>query len=575
MFAAALATHPNKELAPYVCHGLAYGFHLEINLPERASAADPLPSARLAPDFITKYLESERKAGRMSVYYSSPHPFTVETAVGVVPKKSYDPEVKKWRLIAHLSKELDDGAESLNDRIDADDFSCDMLAVTEAIDLLRHFGKDATMTICDAEAGFRQLPIHPSHYHHQVIRWNGLHYVDHRLCFGSRASPFIYTTVTQSIEYIVQRALDDRLGFREDGTRKAILVHFVDDFCCISESKEVGEIAGRILLQTMADLGVPLATHKTKFNVQQAEYLGLFLDARIGGVTLPQDKAVNLRRIFRDISGGMKSIKKRSLDSLIGKATYAHTVLPWLRHAINPFLHATVKVAHPEHRCKVTQDMLQAAAVWAAALDGIVDGSRPARRFDTLPLALTAFELDVGGSANLSAYSGDAAGEIGFGFKDETGNKLYFDEWSAEERASHTLKKADAFVAATGRQSSTLQEAKCLVVAALTWLETSPPPGSIFRYRTDSKNCFYLARKMRSKTDAVNRLWAKLAEQMDTAQCFIDVIWQPRDCADAKLADALSRCPPPPELQAYRLLACRPTAARCRINPSVRMLVKA
>ena len=91
----------------------------------------------------------------MSVYYSSPHPFTVETAVGVVPKKSYDPEVKKWRLIAHLSKELDDGAESLNDRIDADDFSCDMLAVTEAIDLLRHFGKDATMTICDAEAGFQ------------------------------------------------------------------------------------------------------------------------------------------------------------------------------------------------------------------------------------------------------------------------------------------------------------------------------------------------------------------------------------------------------------------------------------
>ena len=74
--------------------------------------------------------------------------------------------------------------------------------------------------------------------------------------------------------------------------------------------------------------------------------------------------------------------------------------------------------------------------------------------------ALAALELGVGGSANLSAYSSDAEGEIGFGFIDESGLEVYFDLWDARERASHTLGKSDAYVNEAGLQSSTWQEAK-------------------------------------------------------------------------------------------------------------------
>lgn len=108
----------------------------------------------------------------------------------------------------------------------------------------------------------------------------GGYYVDHRLCFGSRASPFLYTTVTQAAEYIIQKALDEKLGLRDDGTRRAVLVHFVDDFCCIAESKAMGAIAGQVLIDVMAELGIPLAPKKTQFNVQQGEYLGLYLNSR-------------------------------------------------------------------------------------------------------------------------------------------------------------------------------------------------------------------------------------------------------------------------------------------------------
>lgn len=441
--------------------------------------------------------------------------------------------------------------------------------------IIRGFGPECHFTVVDCEAGFRQIPIHPSCYHQQVIRWKGRYYVDHRLCFGSRASPFLYTTITQAIEYIIQQTLDEQLGQTEKGTRKAILVHFVDDFLCVCESEQVGKRAADIMMEVMELLGVPLADHKTQYNVQEGEYLGLYVNARTGTCRLPRDKAADLRNVLRPmVTGGATTIQQWRLESLIGKLTYAHVVFPWLRHAINPFLVAMGRMKHRFTRGNISPEMRESAELWDTAIWAGMDGRRPARSFATLPLALAAFELGVGGSANLSAYSGDAAGEVGFGFRDETGEELYFDQWLVAERASHTL--GEQFVGPSGRMSSTLQEAKCMVAAGLTWLAKGQPPHSVFRYRTDSKNCFYLARKMRSKTEAVNKVWSVLASHMDRAGCAIDVIWQSRETADAKLSDMLSRCPSSPAaLQEYRLASGRQQAARLEIHPSVRLLIRA
>jgi hypothetical protein len=153
--------------------------------------------------------------------------------------------------------------------------------------------------------------------------------------------------------------------------------------------------------------------------------------------------------------------------------------------------------------------------------------------------------------------------------------EVYFDLWDASERASHTLGKSDAYVNEAGRQSSTLQEAKCMVAAGLTWLSKGQAPGSVFRFRTDSKNCFFLAQKMRSKVQAVNEVWAKLAERMDDAACSIDVLWQSRETADAKLSDMLSRCPSSfSAMQAYRLAAGQAACRRYPLPPSVRTLIR-
>lgn len=572
-FIAGLAKHPNEDFAGYVVNGLAEGFHLEIDMPEVASATEPLKSAEVQPDIIRDYLQGEVAAGRTSVYHTHPHPFCVEVAVGLVPKKSYD-EQKKWRMISHLSKAcaVEDGEDlpSVNNHIDQDDYKCEMLRVEEAMEVLRHFGSEAALSIVDVQSGFRHVPIHPSCYHQQCIRFDGKVYIDHRLCFGSRASPKIFDACTSAINYIIQEILDKELGLRADGTRRCVLVHFVDDFCCISEDKEVGARAHAILMQGMKDLGVPLAADKTVENMQAAQYLGLWMDARDGTVTLPKDKSADLRRTLGRMAqgnGAMASIRKKDLESLIGKLSYAHVAFPWLRCCMTPLYAANFRQRHKDGNCNVTADMRESAAVWHKALLDTIKRRRPRRSFNTLPLSLSA--MLSSGVFDGEVWCGDAAGEEGFGFMDGSGTKTFCDRWEPEEKASHTL--GDPFVGPGGKQSSTLQEAKCLVAAALTWLEEGREEGDVFVYRTDSLNCFYLGKKMRSKTQAVNRLWKRLAERMDAAGVFIYVLWHSREAEDAKLADALSRNV---TIQDFRSMAGKQEAQRCQIPPSVRTLVK-
>jgi hypothetical protein len=161
---------------------------------------------------------------------------------------------------------------------------------------------------------------------------------------------------------------------------------------------------------------------------------------------------------------------------------------------------------------------------------------------------------------------GDAAGEVGFGFFCKTG--VYFEPWNKDERASHTL--GEQFTSVRGKQSSTLQEGKCLLAAALCWLEREfRPPGSIFVYGTDSMNLVHLANKMRSATPAVNRVWAALGEAFHKARVQIHVVWKSRDNHYAKCADALSRC----NLQAFQQMQTEYPSTRFDIPPSIRQRI--
>lgn len=571
-FAAGLARHENQEYAEFVITGLKDGFRLNTTVPEVASAEEPLQTALRNEEAVEKYLAKEVELERMFVYDELPHPFTLETALGVVPKKSYTAEKQKWRIISHFSKDLEGGQPSVNASIDPDDYSMELIRIEEVLETMRLMGNKSTMTVADCDAGYRQVPVHPDNYHHQVYRWKGKWYVDTRLTFGSRASPLSYACTSGAMENIIQATLDAELGLKPDGTRKAVVFSFIDDFLVIAEDPVTGAEAAKLLFAEMDRLGVPLSMEKSegKVNVTELEYLGMYLDAKHQEVSLPQDKTDNLTKILgalarkRARDEPRHRMTKQELQSVVGKLAYAHLVVPMARPWINPLQAAICRQPQRDGYIQVTEEVREAAEQWLVMLQG----ARP-RPTASLQYAMAASLRD----GRMADGTGDASGNEGFGFWLANEREVYFDQWKQAEKSAHTL--GEQFVDEAGRQSSTLQEGKCMLAAALTWAEMDDRRGETFIYQSDSRNLVHLQRKGRSKTKAVNEMWKRLTSVLGPMGAFVYVVWVSREEGVSKRADMLSRC----DLTMYnQALAFRSTgnptmAARLPIAGSTRRMM--
>ena len=571
-FAAGLARHENQDYAEFVVTGLDEGFRLNTTVPEVASTMEPLKTALLNEEAVEKYLAKEVELERMFVFDDLPHPFTLETALGVVPKKSYTAAKQKWRIISHFSKDLEGGQPSVNASIDPDDYSMELVRIEEIMETMRLMGSSCTLTVADCDAGYRQVPVHPDNYHHQVYRWKGKYYVDTRLTFGSRASPLSYACTSGAMEYIIQATLDAQLGLKPDGTRRAVVFSFIDDFLVLAEDPETGAEAAKLLFSEMDRLGVPLSMEKSqgKVNVTELEYLGMYLDAKHQEVSLPKDKRDNLKQVLGAMAGKRLrgqpryQLKKPELQSIVGKLTYAHLVMPLARPWINPMLAAICRQPQRDGYIQVTEEVREAAEQWLLMLQ--VARPRPTA---SLPYAMAA-ALRCGRMAD---GTGDASGNEGFGFWLANESEVYFDQWEDSEKSSHTL--GEQFVDEAGRQSSTLQEGKCMMAAALTWAEMGDRAGQTFIYQSDSRNLVHLQRKGRSRTKAVNELWKRLTLVLGPMGAFVHVVWVSREESVSKRADMLSRC----DLTSYnqalasRLIGSPTTAVRSPIAASTRKLM--
>jgi hypothetical protein len=572
MFAAGLAAHENQDFAKFVVDGVGEGFRLNTDVPEVVSSMEPLKTALEHEEAVDTYLAKEVEAKRMFVYDEPPHPYTVETAIGVVPKKSYVASKQKFRIISHFSKDLEDGHPSVNASIDADDYSMELVRIEEVIETMRIYGTGSTLTVCDCEAGYRQVPVHHSNYHHQVYRWKGRWYMDTRLTFGSRASPLSYASTSGAMEYIIQATMDEQLGLNEDGTRKATVFSFIDDFLVVAGDAMVGAAAAKLLFSEMKRLGVPLSLEKSvgKVNVTELEYLGMYLNSATQTVSLPEDKRANLMTVLGAMTQQQHGhqaayrMTKKELQSLVGKLTYAHLVIPMGRPWVNPMLAAVCRQPRQNGPITISAELRVAAIHWLSLLKRVKP--RPAA---SMPLAMAA-ELRCGRMAD---GIGDASGNQGFGFWLDDKEEVYFDAWEPCERSDHTL--GEQFVDEAGRQSSTLQEGKCMLAAALTWLAKGGRGGKTFVYQSDSRNLVHLQRKGRSRTKAVNEMYKRLTIALASADAFVHVVWKSREEEESKMADLLSRCDISSYNQAFRSRGRNLTAVRCRIHASIRKMMVA
>ena len=319
----ALTHHPDKKLVQYLINGFQFGFDIGFSGHITHSLPKNLLSARNNPEAVNNALTSEIERGHTS------GPFTVSpfntlhcSPLGAVPKKD-----GTHRIILDLSSPRNN---SVNMGIDHDEFSVKYTPFDEAVDLIRNLGLNCEMGKMDVKHAFRLCPVRPQDWPLLGMCWNNYFYIDTRLPFGSRSSPFIFNTFADALTWIL-------INF----CAIPYILHYLDDFI-LAHTHNL-----KTHMNTMESvfkwLGVPLATDKAEGPTTKITYLGIDINSSNFTISLPSDKLSDLKSILTSWST-RHSCTKRELLSLIGKLSFAAKVVKPGRMFLRRLIHLSTSV---------------------------------------------------------------------------------------------------------------------------------------------------------------------------------------------------------------------------------------
>ena len=303
-----LRNYPNSLERGFVIQGLCEGF--DIGFSGRMSDTRPCnaQSARDNRDGVVEAINTELQRGHTSGPFADP-PFTIThvSPLGAVPKP--DGSV---RLILDLSSPR---GSSVNDGIAPEDFACRYSKFDDAVDLVRHLGAGSFLGKLDIQHAFRLCPVRRDQWPLLCYRWEGSFFVDTRLPFGGRSSPFIFNTLANVLcwIFIVVGGVEFLIHYLDD----YFLAHITHGFCFRDMHR---------VIDLCQHLGVPLAPGKIIGPVQRIVYLGIEIDTLAMSTSLPPDKLEKFHRMVNSLHQKKKVIK-RELLSLIGLLSFVSKVV--------------------------------------------------------------------------------------------------------------------------------------------------------------------------------------------------------------------------------------------------------
>jgi hypothetical protein len=223
---------------------------------------------------------------------------------------------------------------SINDYISKDDFSLHYATFDSALTMVAKHGRGALMSKADIKHAFRICPVRLQDWELLGLCWQGQYYVDLRLPFGLRSSPYLFNRLAEALEWL----LINTCGVSD-------LLHYLDDFFTVGpSSSETGANNLASCCAACDRLGIPLAPEKVEGPTTDICFLGLRINSLSMEVSLPQDKYDAL--LSELISWSLrKKCQKRELLSLVGKLNFACNVIPtgrtFLRRLIDLSTQAT------------------------------------------------------------------------------------------------------------------------------------------------------------------------------------------------------------------------------------------
>ena len=345
-----LATHPDKVLTQFVLSGLHNGFDIGFRGPRDTSIiSSNLASAYSHTDFVNEQLSiSCNKLETAGPFTSPPWSHFRCSGIGVVPKKN-----GKFRLIHHLSSPEGD---SVNDHISAKDYALHYISIDNAIDMIMSIGTTASLSKLDVKSAFRLIPVREQDWPLLGIQWNHQFYFEKVLPFGLRSSPAIFDSFSSAVEWVLRHQFSI-----------PHLLHYLDDFLCVSPNAQLGCRQLGILLRAFTYLGIPLAPHKVEGPSSSLTFLGIVLDCELLEARLPEDKLSELKLLVT-AACNVSFLTQRDLESLLGKLSFASRVVVPGRTFTRRLWNLCKSFVKPHHRIMLSPAAKEDLKWWSVLL---------------------------------------------------------------------------------------------------------------------------------------------------------------------------------------------------------------
>lgn len=281
----------------------------------------PLPtyknhsSATKFPTQMLKFLDMERQNNAMLGPFKEP-PFYPWFQISPLMSREKKDSIDR-RVIIDLSfpngHSVNDGIEIIESR---DKYT--LPTVTDFTDLVKTAGPNSYMWKCDLKRAYRQLRIDPLYYPLLGIQFNNISYIDICPSFGCKQSGGAQQRVSNAVVYIMKQLY------------KITILAYVDDFGCVSPTKE-SAMDSFIKFQDLSKhLGLELAPEKSVPPTRIIEWLGFEINTITMTLTIPEKK---LLQILKECQTWLqlKEASKVQFQSLSGKLSHISQAIPHAR----------------------------------------------------------------------------------------------------------------------------------------------------------------------------------------------------------------------------------------------------
>ena len=334
-----LLNHPDRNLVNFIIHGFTFGFDILYSGSLSQTSPNNLLSARSHHNNVSTAISKEVSRGHTAgPFLCQPFPVLHCSPLGAVHKKN-----NTYRIILDLSSPR---GSSINEGIPPDICSVHYSHFDDAVDLVLNYGSSAYMAKLDilSSFAFRLCPVRPEDWPLLGYYWDNYYYVDTRLPFGSRSSPFIFNNFADILTWILIFVY----GIPS-------VIHYLDDFFLCAGSRGKCKQHMDTLIQAFNDLGVPLAPDKIVGPSTSITYLGIEIDAEAQIIRLPPDKLTDLSHLLLAWKHKRKCTK-RELLSLISSLSFACKVIKPGRIFLRRLIDLSTSVSRLHHHITINSE---------------------------------------------------------------------------------------------------------------------------------------------------------------------------------------------------------------------------